>query len=136
MPQKQSLKYSSEGIPFPPNMGMDEKDGNILFYDHRGEFTEENKRPRAFINLEKKTLTFYSRDEEKWKTVDYSSVINLIVEVLSDIKNGTDRKYELVEISKKMEEKDITPHLKNISDACIVSSVGERYTHYKLFMSQ
>ncbi len=136
MKKEKPLKYSSEGIPFPPNMGMDEKGEYFIFYDSKREFTEKNKKPRAFLHKIKKTLTFYSRDDESWKAIDFSSVVNGIEKTLFEIENHLDTRKEISEEMMAENKLKISPFLTNLSDIFTVMGVCFCYTHYKIYMSQ
>lgn len=131
------MKYSSEGIPLPLEMGMDEDEENFLFYEPI-ELKKGNKVLEGKLNKKTKALSVYENNTIV-AVVDFREINNMLDETVSAKNQGE----EIEKIRQERQEKidkdfnrNIKSKIKKLSIVFQVESIRACYIHYKLFLSQ
>lgn len=116
------MKYSSEGIPFPPEMGMDEDEENFLFYESIA-WKQGKKILEGKLNKKTGILELFENNISD-KIIDFSLIKNTIdkenIQLLNDNKN---------DIMKILNQFSLPQSIQSLS-------IATCYVHYRFFMSQ
>ena len=122
---KKKMKYSSEGIPFPPEMGMDEDEENFIFYESIA-WKQGKKILEGKLNKKTGVIELFYNEKSINKFINFLEEKNMIDFNSSKGKNTS---------RKELKNSKIFENLK-MHEAIRILSIATCYVHYKHFMSQ